>query len=392
MDTKLRLAFIGGGINSAVGNTHRIAARMDGRWDLVAGAFSRDQTTNTATARQWNVAPERTYAAWQDMLKAEAGQLDAIAILTPTNLHARMVTEALEQGYPVICEKALARSTTEGRQIAAALRQQRGFLAVTYNYTGYPMLRRLRQMIQAGDFGSVHQIQVEMPQEGFLKLDKDKQPIVPQKWRLTDHEIPTVSLDLGVHVHHLVRFLTGQTPTGVFATEDRCGHFPDVVDSVNAIVRYDQGMQGQMWYGKAFLGHRNGLRVRVYGQQGSAEWFQMQPEELRLWDAHGTPSILDRGAICEPAFEERYNRFKAGHPAGFIEAFANHYCDLADAICQFRQENETDNPWVFSIDDAIEGLELLEAMTIAARRRAWIELGRANTINITTNLTGRLSA
>ena len=368
----LRLGVIGGGLGSAVGEVHRIAATMDRRWSIVAGSFSTDAVKNAATAESWGVDAERVYSDWRGLLASERESLDAVLVLTPTPSHAEIVVAALATGMNVICEKALAASAKEARSIAEAAAMHKKFLAVTYNYSGYPMLRELRSVIAQGRLGKLTQIQVEMPQEGFLRLNKQGGAMVPQAWRLVDAAVPVVSLDLGVHLHQMVHFLSGETPVEVVATQDSFGSFPQVVDNVACLIHYSGGMACQMWYGKSALGHRNGLRVRVYGTEGAAEWFQLEPETLYLNDNRGGRHVIDRGSLeAGTATEARYTRFKVGHPAGFIEAFANYYYDVADALLEFRRTGAHGSPFVFGADTAEEGLRLFEAVAQSSKLKRW---------------------
>ena len=367
----LKLGFIGGGLNSAVGNTHRIASQMDCRWLLAAGCFSRNRDINVGTATQWGIELSRVYEDWQEFLKNEKVRLDAISILTPTPAHSEMAIHAVNLGYAVICEKAMATSMEEASLICSAVESKKAFLAVTYNYTGYPMLRELRQMIHDGKLGILKQMQIEMPQEGFALLDNRGLPPEPQTWRLKDGEIPTISLDLGVHLHHMVYFLTGEKPLEVVADQTSFGFFDNVIDNVMCLARYTGNLRSQIWYSKSALGHRNGLRIRVFGDKGSAEWFQMQPENLHFSDSYGNTQAIDRGSNVSLSNKDRYNRFKPGHPAGFIEAFANHYYDLADSLQEFRQTGRYSSPWVFTSTDAKEGLQMLEAISISSKNNCW---------------------
>ena len=368
----LNLAFIGGGINSAVGATHCIAAQMDGRFRVVAGCFSRHPEINLATGRQWHVSADRVYASADELLTAETGKIDAVVVLTPTPSHRQPVIAALAKGYSVICEKALASSVEDAVDIIRAAEQTGGYLAVTYNYTGYPMLRELKQMIASDKLGVIRQIHVEMPQEGFSKIGPDGEPIVPQHWRLADGTIPTISLDLGVHLHHVIGFLTGQKPIEVVALQSSMGHFSSIKDNTLCIARYSAEIECAIWYSKTALGHRNGLRVRVYGTRGSAEWFQMEPESLTWCDNKGTRTILDRAsADARLSKEPRYNRFKAGHPAGFLEAFANLYSDIADELTHFQSDRAAPRDSAYSARHALDGLAMLEAITSSSKEKVW---------------------
>lgn len=369
------IAFIGGGINSAVGNTHKISAEMDGRFKVVAGCFSRHAEVNIATGKQWNINPDRVYASWQQMLEAELGVVDGIAVLTPTPSHYEIVTTCLDKGYHVICEKALANSKCEAELIKKKQKEKHAFLAVTYNYTGYPMIREMRAMIAKGVIGKVLQVHAEMPQEGFIKLDKNNQPIIPQAWRLQDGIVPTVSLDLGVHLHSLVYCLTQEKPVAVTGVQHSMGSFKQVVDNVLAIVEYTNQMICSMWFSKAASGYRNGLKIRVFGELGSLEWLQTDPEYVIHADNKGNRMILDRAVENGEVMKNlRYNRFKAGHPAGFIEAFANYYNDIADAMTSFNLGELSNNPYVFGADLAIEGLHLFEAISRSSKSKTWISL------------------
>ena len=372
-ENTLKLGIIGGALDSAVGRTHHVAAQMDGRFRLVAGCFSLKAENNLATAKALDVPEARTYGDWREFLSAERDEIDAVLLLTPTPLHAEMAVEALELKIPVISEKALCVSSAEAETIRAARDKNDGFVAVTYNYTGYPMVRELRGMIRDGRLGQLTHVAAEMPQEGFLRLvGIDNRKPLPQAWRLKDHFIPTVSLDLGVHLHHLIWFMTGESPMEVTAMQQSQGHFEGIVDNVQCLARYSGNLPVQMWYGKTALGYANGLRIRIFGTEGSAEWLQMNPEFLVLNDNRGNSSVTSRSAngwkICN---QERYTRFKAGHPAGFIEAFANYYYDIADWLVAFHSGKKYLHEMVAGLEIAKEGLKMMESIAASSPQKTW---------------------
>ncbi len=371
---RLKLGFIGGAINSAIGNTHQIAAQMDYRWRLESGCFSRNNEINKITAEKWCIDESRLYPDYRELLEKERNRLDAVVVLTPTPLHFEVVQTALIYGYPVICEKALAMTSYEGECIYKILNETKGFLAVTHNYTGYPMIREIRDLIFNGELGRINQIQIEMPQESFIRVDESDEEASPQIWRLTDRTIPTISLDLGVHLHHIIYFLSGQNPIKIVSDQNSFGRFKNIVDDVMCMAHYNDGMRGRIWYSKSALGHRNGLRVRIYGNKGSIEWFQMEPEVIRLNRFDGTSMLLDRSSSVKVANKSRYNRFKAGHPAGFIEAFANVYFDLADKLIEYKEKGINDEKWVYGSLQAIEGIRISEAIAESAREFKWVKL------------------
>jgi predicted dehydrogenase len=368
MSAPLRAAFIGGSLESAVGYTHYAAARLDGCFDLVAGCFSTRPENNRAAGARYGVTPHRIHPDWQTLLAHESANIDAVVVLTPTPSHADIVAACLEARLPVICEKALACTSADIAALQKLERETNGFLAVTYNYSGYPMVRALRQMIRDGKLGRVRHIQISMPQEGFSRRASDGAPAAtPQSWRLQDGRVPTLYLDLGVHLHHLVYFLTALKPLEVSALHASYGNFPGLIDTANAIALYENNVSCAFSFDKTSLGQRNGLQVRIQGEFGAASWMQSEPETLELSCADGRRELFDR-SLAPP---EPSGRFKPGHPAGFIEAFANLYADMANALRR-RQRGE---PWrsafVPGADIALEGLHFLEAMTDAAETRAW---------------------
>ncbi|RRO02309.1 Gfo/Idh/MocA family protein [Pectobacterium aquaticum] len=365
----LKLGFIGGGLNSAIGVTHQIASQMDGRFELVSGCFSRDDIINNETAKKWGVSSDRVYNNQYDFLESESERLDAVVILTPTPTHSDTIVRCLEKRLPIICEKALVSTVDEVDRVHHAINDMQGRLAVTFNYTGYPMVRELRERICNEELGKIKQVMVEMPQEGFLRHSNNGKVSIPQEWRQKDGSIPTVSLDLGVHVHQLVSFLTNEKPLDVFAINSTFGEIANVIDTVNCLANYSNGIVCNYWYGKAALGYRNGLRIRIMGSKGSAEWLQMEPEYLYMSDLNGGSRLVDRTHPENSiANQLRYSRFKAGHPAGFIEAFANYYADIADSLLGASDK------YVFGVDTAREGIHFLHHANNSAKAGLVVKL------------------
>ena len=366
----LSLGFIGGGLNSAVGYAHFSACMMDNQWDLVSGAFSRNPQINAETAKAYGVANDRSYDNWHEMLTAEKERLDAVAILTPTPSHRDIVIECLKQGMPVICEKSLATTSAEVQAIQETRSAMNGFLAVTYNYSGYPMVRELRDLIRSGALGKILHFQAEMPQEGYRRIDTRGNRPQPQEWRLHDGSVPIIHLDLAAHLHYLIHYLIEQPPLEVASDQTTCGWF-NVIDNVTCLCRYSDNILGQMWFSKTALGYRNGLGLRIYGTDASAEWFQANPEELVISHADGRREIRDRGAHSQIASMQRYTRFKVGHPAGYIEAFANLYTDIAECLRNYRNTGTFNSDEVSSAELELEGMNMLEAMVESAHSKQW---------------------
>ena len=365
-----RLGFIGGALDSAVGYAHFAACRMDRRWSLEAGFFSPQKVLNQQTAEAYGVPRAHLHYDFHTFLDKEKKNLDAVSILSPTPLHKSMVADCLRAGIPVICEKALAVSSRDILELESYQSKTRGFLAVIYNYSGYPMVREMRRLIRTGKLGKILHFQAEMPQEGYMRTDSQGRKPKVQSWRLRDGVVPTIHLDLGVHLHQLIRYLTELKPREVVADHGKFGWFR-VVDQVISMTRYDQGAQGAVWFSKTALGHRNGLRLRIYGSKASAEWAQMNPEELVISHGDGRREILDRGVGLPLASKPRYNRFKAGHPSGFVEALSNLYADIHTALKVYHKTGRQQSEEVFGATMALEGLNWLEAMVRSTRSKKW---------------------
>ncbi|TPH17154.1 Gfo/Idh/MocA family protein [Litorilituus lipolyticus] len=365
----LKLGFIGGSIKSAVGHAHWVACQLDERWQVASGCFSRDEDTSMATGKAWHLPEEKVYHDWQQYIEHEKQHLDAVVVLTPTPHHQEVVCQLLENDVAVICEKAMAANIEQSNKIKQALDKSKGFLAVTFNYSGYPMVRDLRRHIESGTLGKLKQIQIEMPSDGFIQAEEK---MCPQAWRLQDGDIPTLLLDLAVHIHHLTGFITDLKPQSINADFHHFSIFDGIVDDAYMWVNYEQDFRASMWVSKTALGHRNGLKLRIFGDQGSAEWYQEEPERLHIFNKDSSRVTYDRGN-CQYQNEVR-DRFKPGHPSGFIEAFANLYTDMADALEQFKAKGEHDSPYVYGWSHAHEGLALFQAANVANKERRWIDL------------------
>ncbi len=369
----LRLGFIGGSIQSAVGLTHCTASQLDNRWQLVSGCFSQYKKISSETGLRWGLPEHKIFSNWKEYIISEKQHIDAIVVLTPTPEHHIVVTYLLENNIPVICEKAMAADLQKSDIIRAALDKYKGFLAITFNYSGYPMVRELRRHVLDNRLGNLTQIQIEMPSDAFIQAEEK---MSPQAWRLSDGKIPTILLDLAVHLHHLTSFLTNLKPLSVNADFHHFSIFNDIIDNAYIWVNYEQNFRCSMWVSKTALGHRNGLKLRLFGDQGSAEWYQEEAEKLHLFSKNSTKITYDRGN-CSYQDEIR-ERFKPGHPAGFIEAFANLYSDIADALIDYKNNNDWSSSYVFDWQHANEGLMLLQAASVANQTRLWTEIDGCN--------------
>lgn len=366
IERPLKLGFIGGSLSSTIGQTHYTASHLDGRWNLVSGFFSRNKLININTAKNWNISPNRTYDSLDKFLSKECNKLDAIAVLTPTPNHYETILKVIKKNIPIICEKPLVSSLEQAKSLQKLVKKSGNFLTLTYNYTGYPMVRELRQRIAKGELGRIQQIHFEMPQAVFTQIG-----FRPQKWRLADEKIPTICLDLGVHLHNLAHFLIKKEAKKVISNFFNNSKHKKLIDNVLMWLEYDNGIKGSFWMSKTAIGNRNGLKLRIFGDKGSAEWLQNYPEELILSYKNGVRQIIDRGNKCLISNKKRYNRYKAGHPAGFIEAFANLYYDIADSVINFNNGIKKKNEYIFNLEHSLRGLELFSSACKSNKSRTW---------------------
>lgn len=373
----LRVGFIGGGLDSAIGRAHFGAINIDRQYSLDAGIFSIDKKVNSESADFYGVDPTRVYDDISAFIGGEKGRLDAAILLSPTPLHYEHITSLFDAGIPVISEKALCTNSQDAHRLAERVQQEKNFLSVTFTYTGYPMVREIREMVAKGFLGEVIAIHVEMVQESFIRESATGAKPIPQAWRQLDYEIPSVTLDLGSHVVNLLEFISGDQVTKVSALANHAGEVSDLIDNVSAIGEMGRGTPISLLWNKVTLGKRNGLALSINGRKGALSWNQEEPELLRFAGKDGALSIIDRShSMITLASESRYQRFKVGHPAGYIEAFANLYLDIADDLTRYKAGEKLDNSYTHSAANSADGLRVLEAIHQSANRKAWVEIKR----------------
>ncbi len=364
-----KLAFIGGSLNSIAGYPHFIASQMDRRFEVVAGAFSRDSTINKETADRWKIP--NLYDDYKELIKAEKENIDAVVLLTPTPIHIDIILELLKENIPIICEKPLVSSKEEIELIESLFDKEKHFLVVTNNYSAYPMLRELQERIKKSELGKILHIRLQMPQESFLRPPKSVK--YPQKWRLTDGFIPMISLDLGAHLHHIAYFLLQEEPLKVMATYESFSKY-NVIDDVNILSEYNSGIRANMWLSKTALGNRNGLHVEIYGTKVSASWHQENPEKLEFSYSSGKKVTIDRASDMEMLDNPLYNRMTPGHPSGYIESFANLYNDIANSLDSHFSGDKYSNRYIYSLDHAKNGIDFLHSASLSNQKRQWESL------------------
>ncbi|MCL1693785.1 MAG: Gfo/Idh/MocA family oxidoreductase [Actinomycetia bacterium] len=337
---KLRLAVIGGGPGSFIGSMHRTAARIDDRYELVAGALSSDPERSVNAALAIGIAPDRAYADGFELLEVEAQRsdgADVVAIMTPNDSHHAFATAALNHGFDVIIDKPITNTLDEALEVLAGVNDTGLVLALTHNYTGYPMVRQARAMVQDGQLGEIRLIQVEYVQGGKAdENDPDSDGPVPWRYDPVKGGPSLVMGDIGTHAHNLIRFVTGLEVDEVAA---EVGHIvPNrlVDDYAGAMLRFGNGARGSFWVTQAAAGVENSLRIRVSGTRGTLEWQQEEPTRLVFKPIEGPAEIRTPNGPGTLPLSARATRIVAGHPEGFHEGFANVYSDAAEAIAARR--------------------------------------------------------
>jgi predicted dehydrogenase len=327
---------VGGGPGAGIAQTHRTAMRLDDRYELVAGAFSRDPEKTLEAARQLRIDAERVYPDYKTMAANEArreDRIDAAVIVTPTASHYDIAKAFLEAGINVICDKPLCLSLAQARELKNLAEKERVILCLTHNYSGYAMVRHAAWMVRNGHLGQIRVVQVEHASGWAAKL-LEKEGHKQAAWR-TDPGLSgdaSVLYDLGTHAHQLARFVTGLEVTEVAAELSQIVQGRAIKDNANLLLRFSNGARGTLWASMAAIGNEHGLRIRVYGDRGSLAWNHEDPHHLSYSPIDGPTQILAQGAEGLSEEARRWTRVGLGHPEGFFEAFANIYTEVADAL------------------------------------------------------------
>lgn len=379
-ERRIRLGMVGGGAGAFIGAVHRIAARLDDRYALVAGAFSSDPERAKSSAVELGIAPERAYARFADMFAAEAERSDgieAVAIVTPNHMHFPVARLALESGLHVICDKPLTTNLADALTLRDLAQSTGLIFCVTHNYTGYPLVRQARAMIAEGAIGAVRNVQVEYAQ-GWLAEPLEETGQKQAAWR-TDpaRSGPGGCIgDIGTHALNLASFVTGLAPRRVLADLQTVVAGRRLDDNVQILLRFEGGASGSLWASQIAIGNENALRLRVYGATGALEWEQENPNVLRH-AALGEPArLLTRGGAGAHPAAARVTRIPGGHPEGYLEAFATIYSEAAAAI-RVHREGTSPNPGVLypGIEDGVVGIRFIEAAVVSsAGGNVWTDL------------------
>ncbi|SDC68708.1 Gfo/Idh/MocA family protein [Paraburkholderia lycopersici] len=381
MTRRLRLGMVGGGEGAFIGAVHRIAARLDDGFELVAGALSSDAARAQASAAALGLA--RGYADWREMAQVEGARedgIEAVAIVTPNHLHAPVAHAFMDAGIHVICDKPLAVSLAEGEALARHAREADLVFALTHTYSGYPLVRHARELVEAGEIGDVRIVQVEYAQDWLAHAVERGGANRQAAWR-TDPALagPAGCLgDIGTHAYQLAAFVSALVPQSLAAEVHTFVPGRRVDDHVQAMLRYANGARGMLWASQVASGAENALRLRVYGTKAALAFDQEEPNVLWFTPQGGEAQRLTRGRVAGRAAQHA-TRVPPGHPEGYLEAFAQLYRDAAAQI-HAREAGEPAPPasrLLTSVDDGVEGLRFIEAvLASSAAGGAWRSIVR----------------
>jgi predicted dehydrogenase len=356
----LRLGMVGGGEGAYIGNIHRISARFDGAFQLVAGAFDADAARGHRFAATQGIDPARSYDDFKAMIAAEndrEDRIDVVAICTPNHTHFPIAKAFLEAGYEVICEKPLTNTLEDAIALEQLVRETGRFMGVTYTYSGYPMVHEAREMVAAGKLGAIRVVQVEYPLE-WMATAIEAAGNVQAAWRTDPKRSGRGGSigDIGTHAYHLAGFVTGLKLEALTADLASFVEGRVLDDNAHVLLRYEGGARGLLWSSQVALGCSNGIRLRVFGEKGGLTWFQEQPNELTFSPLFGRTETIKRGADDLSEAAKVRTRTPPGHPEGYLEAFANLYRGFAEAI-HARREGREATAIGLNVPTAYDGLK-----------------------------------
>ena len=376
---RIKLGMVGGGEGAFIGAVHRIAARIDGHYELVAGALSSDARRASRSAETIGLDPARSYADFGTMALAEAARpdgIEAVAIVTPNHVHAPAIRAFVEAGIHIICDKPLTTTVEEARDLQRIVQASGLFFGLTHTYTGYPMIRQAREMVRNGDLGDIRIVQVEYAQD-WLATKLEDSDNKQAAWRADPARsgLGGCIADIGTHAFNLTAFVTGLELAEMSA--DLSTFVPGRLldDNVQVMLRYAGGARGALWASQVAVGSDNEVSLRIFGTKGALAWSQRDANEL-IWMPLGcNREVIARNGAGALDIARRSSRVPAGHPEGYLEAFGNLYADAAEDIIARRAGRSVDGPPMATIDDGVAGLAFIEAaIRSSSAGGVWVKL------------------
>lgn len=379
MDRKIRYGMVGGGPGSFIGKVHRMAANLDGIMQLTTGAFSSDPRKSKKMGRELGIENDRVYGTFQQMAQREASlpddeRIDVVSVTVPNHLHYEVCKTFIEAGIDVICDKPMTNTIEEAEELCRLVDEHDAIFAVTYNYSGYPMVKEARTLVQNGELGSLRKVVVEYPQ-GWLSDSVEKEEDI---WRLNPNlaGVSATVADIGTHAEHLVRYITGSKLKELYADIHTFGEGRELEDDASMLVHYEHGLRGILYASQVAIGEENGLKIRLYGDEAALEWEQENPNYLRIKYPNKPEKIYKRGNDYLSDVANYHNRIPPGHPEGFIEAFANIYSNVAEVIAA-RRSGDKPNKLALdfpSVEDGARGVHFIHKAIESGNNNEWVAM------------------
>jgi predicted dehydrogenase len=380
LGARIRLGMVGGGKDAFIGGVHRIAARIDDQFDFVAGALSSTPERAQESGRALGLAPDRIYDDFIAMAVREKrirNGIEAVSIVTPNHMHFAAAREFLKRGIHVICDKPLTSTLADARRLAKLARQSDALFILTHNYTGYPMIRQARAMIEAGELGTLRVVQAEYAQD-WLADAAETTGSKQAEWRTDPARSGAGGAigDIGTHAFNLLGFVTGLRTTGLSADLDSFVDGRRLDDNAHIMLRFEGGANGMLWASQVAAGTENGLRLRVYGTKGGIQWSQEDPNYLWFTPLGESRRLITRGGAGARPEAARVSRIPPGHPEGYLEGFATIYAEAARAIRAHRAGKPVPDDVVYpTIEDGLLGMAFVDACVRSSKRNAaWVAL------------------
>lgn len=388
MKRKLRMGMVGGGPGAFIGAVHRMAAALDGKIVLKAGTFSTDTGKNRQTGEELCLEPSRVYDNYQTMIESEKRldsdkRIDFVAVCTPNNWHFPIAKDFLEAGFHVMCEKPMTMSLAEAVELREVVKKSGRIFGLMHNYVGYPMVKLAKDLAAGGELGTIRKVVAVYPQ-GWLARPIEKAGQPQASWRTDPKQSGAGGCvgDIGSHAENLAEYITGLKVTEVCADLTSFIEGRALDDDCNCLVRFENGVRGVIYASQISVGEENGLAIQVYGSNAGIEWRQEHPNQLLFKPIDGSVQIYSRGngyiGEKSPA-ALRATRIPAGHPEGFLEAFANHYSNFADAVL-LRESGKPIPPLVDDfpqVDEGVRGMAFIETVVASAKAGSvWIPMPR----------------
>jgi len=378
--SRIRLGMVGGGRDAFIGGVHRIASRIDDHFELVAGALSSTPEKSVASGLDLGLHEDRCYGTFKEMAQREGrlkAGIEAVAIVTPNHMHFPVAKEFLKRGIHVICDKPLTSTLADARKLKKLADDSDALFVLTHNYTGYPMVRQAREMVQAGDLGDIRVVQVEYPQD-WLSTDLEESGQKQAAWRTDPQQSGAGGSvgDIGTHAFNLANYITGLTLESLCADLSSFVSGRELDDNANVLLRYAGGARGVLWCSQVSPGNDNALRIRVYGSKGGLSWEQENPNYLIHSPLGEAPRRLTRNGAGLGDAAARVTRIPPGHPEGYLEGFANIYTEAALAIKAKRSGQSAPAEVHFpTIDDGLDGVAFVTACVNSSKKGgSWVKL------------------